>query len=578
MPIDARIPLGIENRSFAQPLIDLGERQKRDEINQQKMATESQRQTLNQQSIDSNNRLETQQNRELDAHGMLAIANDMEGIKGLLDSGQIKSAGALGINLMQKLEDAGKDTKKYEKILLNMQADPKSGIKYFDEALGAIRPEIESLMIAANILPEKKETFTTEMVNGVPVQKSSTTGEESVSPRYQKPAAPVETFTPVLNSKNQPVAQRSSISGKIISDPRADSGGGTETFTTLRDDKDNVIGQVNDTTGRVFSDPRASGEGVEEFETLYDADNNIIGQRNKTTGQVSTDPRASKNFAPPPTASAIQEFEFFDALSSEDKQKFMALKRANPNIDLGGRIVQLNPLNPAGDPLAELEKGLAPVNQPENIAAAEKAKQDALTIGAAARGTAEDERALSQDQLVFEQGRAQELEAVKNVAWARLTGKDEQVDQLNGLIETASAQGGVWTNGFVGSMLEYIPGTPAYNLVANLETIRANIGFDKLQEMRDTSPTGGALGQVSDLENRLLQAVWGNLENSQSPEQFEENLRLVQDRVALSWDRIGAAYEKDYGEPYWSTEGVDSLNNVDNSDLLNRADAIVNGL
>lgn len=506
MAIDARIPLGIENRSFAQPLIDLGERQKRDEINQQKMATESQRQTLNQQSIASNNRLETQQNRELDAHGMLAIANDMEGIKGLLDSGQIKSAGALGINLMQKLEDAGKDTKKYEKILLNMQADPKSGIKYFDEALGAIRPEIESLMIAANILPEKKETFRTETINGVQVQISNSTGEEKDSPRYQKP------------------------------------------------------------------------DGVEEFETLYDADNNIVGQRNKTTGQTSTDPRASKNFAPPPTASAIQEFEFFDALSSEEKQKFMALKRANPNIDLGGRIVQLNPLNPAGDPLAELEKGLAPVNQPENIAAAEKAKQDALTIGAAARGTAEDERALSQDQLVFEQGRAQELEAVKNVAWARLTGKDEQVNQLNGLIETASAQGGVWTNGFVGSMLEYIPGTPAYNLVANLETIRANIGFDKLQEMRDTSPTGGALGQVSDLENRLLQAVWGNLENSQSPEQFEENLRLVQDRVALSWDRIGAAYEKDYGEPYWSTEGVDSLNNVDNSDLLNRADAIVNGL
>jgi hypothetical protein len=68
--------------------------------------------------------------------------------------------------------------------------------------------------------------------------------------------------------------------------------------------------------------------------------------------------------------------------------------------------------------------------------------------------------------------------------------------------------------------------------------------------MRNNSPTGGALGQVSEFENRLLQAVWGALEQSQSPSQFNENLDLVKKQTEESWVRIRAAYKKDYGTEY----------------------------
>lgn len=81
--------------------------------------------------------------------------------------------------------------------------------------------------------------------------------------------------------------------------------------------------------------------------------------------------------------------------------------------------------------------------------------------------------------------------------------------------------------GIVGAATKYVPGTDAYNTAQLLEGIKANIGFDKLQAMRSASPTGGALGPVSDFENRLLQATYGSLEQEQTREQFLFNIRRV---------------------------------------------------
>jgi hypothetical protein len=81
--------------------------------------------------------------------------------------------------------------------------------------------------------------------------------------------------------------------------------------------------------------------------------------------------------------------------------------------------------------------------------------------------------------------------------------------------------------GFVGSLLSNINGTEARDFEARLKTIKGNIGFDKLQAMREASPTGGALGQVSNFELEQLNASMGNLEQSQSPEQLRENLIAV---------------------------------------------------
>lgn len=93
-------------------------------------------------------------------------------------------------------------------------------------------------------------------------------------------------------------------------------------------------------------------------------------------------------------------------------------------------------------------------------------------------------------------------------------------------IDKAIGQVSNWTAG-AGSALARIPGSGARDLQASLDTVRANIGFDRLQQMRESSPTGGALGGIAIQELEMLQAVLGSLDASQSPEQLRANLERL---------------------------------------------------
>lgn len=96
------------------------------------------------------------------------------------------------------------------------------------------------------------------------------------------------------------------------------------------------------------------------------------------------------------------------------------------------------------------------------------------------------------------------------------------------------------------SLANAVYGTPQYDLKATLDTIKANVGFDQLQQMRDNSPTGGALGQVSEQENRLLQSVLGSLDQAQSLDQFVQNLQLLKQVLAQSTDARRRAFAQDF--------------------------------
>jgi len=101
----------------------------------------------------------------------------------------------------------------------------------------------------------------------------------------------------------------------------------------------------------------------------------------------------------------------------------------------------------------------------------------------------------------------------------------------------------------VGGLMRHLPATEARDLQGILDVIRANIGFDALQAMREASPTGGALGQVTERELALLQSVVSNLDQEQSTAQFLLNLQAVEDQYNRSMAAIRAAYEQDYGGP-----------------------------
>lgn len=94
-------------------------------------------------------------------------------------------------------------------------------------------------------------------------------------------------------------------------------------------------------------------------------------------------------------------------------------------------------------------------------------------------------------------------------------------------VQEANNLVGGTTTGLLGKGTSFIPGTDAYNLNQRLLTIKANLGFDRLQQMRDASPTGGALGQVAVQELNALQSTVGSLELGQSKDELKKNLDKI---------------------------------------------------
>lgn len=72
-----------------------------------------------------------------------------------------------------------------------------------------------------------------------------------------------------------------------------------------------------------------------------------------------------------------------------------------------------------------------------------------------------------------------------------------------------------------------IPGGSVANLDAALETVKALVGFDALQKMRESSPTGGALGNITERELAFLQSVQGSLNTMQGTEQLIATINRI---------------------------------------------------
>lgn len=125
----------------------------------------------------------------------------------------------------------------------------------------------------------------------------------------------------------------------------------------------------------------------------------------------------------------------------------------------------------------------------------------------------------------------------------------DALDDIDRLMKTAKLP----TTGALGSRLASVGGTAASDIASTLKTVRANISFDKLSEMRAASATGAALGAVSDTEMALLANSAAALEQSQSEAQFKTNLKRLRDRfdTIVNGPRANAG-----GEPKKADEAI----------------------
>ena len=97
------------------------------------------------------------------------------------------------------------------------------------------------------------------------------------------------------------------------------------------------------------------------------------------------------------------------------------------------------------------------------------------------------------------------------------------VSEAKKLAEDESMTTGVFYN------LASMPfATDARTLQTKITTLQSTLAFDRLQKMRDESKTGGALGQVSNIELQLLQSALTALDPIVGEEEFIKQLEKVQ--------------------------------------------------
>lgn len=120
-------------------------------------------------------------------------------------------------------------------------------------------------------------------------------------------------------------------------------------------------------------------------------------------------------------------------------------------------------------------------------------------------------------------------------AQLQVTGARQKTTNVLAAVREASAlaRGGLRDGGFIpnagfGSEFFRARGLEGPNTLAGaLETVLGNLSFQELQAMRAASPTGGALGAISDRELSLLGSTVASLRQNQDPAQLRANLGKV---------------------------------------------------
>lgn len=149
---------------------------------------------------------------------------------------------------------------------------------------------------------------------------------------------------------------------------------------------------------------------------------------------------------------------------------------------------------------------------------------------------------LPQRQAVLEY-QQKSKEKVSAIAGQGIKAEEKRITKANTIIEMtqkAFDMSSNWNTG-IGAVFSYFPefGLGARDLAVVIDTIKANIGFEELNSMRQESKTGGALGNVTVRELELLQGTIAGLDQSQSQEQLKSHLLKIQ----AQYRKAKASYE-----------------------------------
>jgi hypothetical protein len=137
-------------------------------------------------------------------------------------------------------------------------------------------------------------------------------------------------------------------------------------------------------------------------------------------------------------------------------------------------------------------------------------------------------------QSAVEKATGQDISQIKSEWYKKLPAMESSLREMQSKVrqgekqlDEAEEQVSAFTAGFLGQMLRNVGGTPATDLQETLKPVRTNIFTQELATMRANSPTGGAVGNVTDTEGAKFEAALGSLDTAQSPAQLRKNIEDV---------------------------------------------------
>lgn len=215
----------------------------------------------------------------------------------------------------------------------------------------------------------------------------------------------------------------------------------------------------------------------------------------------------------PDLTSGLKEYEY--AVSRGYTGSFMDYQRdlkeagrSSTNVTVGGNKVP---------GLPEAPKGFTYLYTPDGDLRVDE--NGMPMMGVVPGGPADQEQ---KDLAEKERGRDAQVKRAGGTVVQDLNRALQLLPELGVLSQNEGVVGGVSRTGAA-----KVPGTVANRITQFTESALSNVGLDTLQQMRENSPTGGALGQVPIQQQKRLEQVLGSLNINQPPSVQEANIKRV---------------------------------------------------
>ena len=188
--------------------------------------------------------------------------------------------------------------------------------------------------------------------------------------------------------------------------------------------------------------------------------------------------------------------------------------------------------------------------------AADRAAQREISRGQL--GVAQGNLKVAQDRLAFDQSKLgtsgaelppkekQKLDLAYPKASAALRSATNEIDTLVKDLKALSSHPGL--AGITGGIEGRLPSVTKNSTAAQalLNKIVARGQFRELQNLRNASPTGGALGSISDRENQALRAAFGAFDQTQGVDSFKQAITDALSQLEFAKGNIQQTFDDTY--------------------------------